>query len=184
MQLGKLMANERELILRSLAFCGIRVVVPISNGQGRFTLSEIDLQEQEIKEIHLLSYTGFPGITEPLDHIGFVLKTKVGEWSIFVPKETLLHEGSFDGVFKVGHVIILNGGFVGEPSGTKAFIYLKQYNGICLITENGKTLGFNIGREEHENMIFIKDSGLKYIFENSEKMQSDWKNGLFKEAFK
>lgn len=183
MQLGKLMANERELILRSLAFCGIRVIVPISNGQGRFQLSEVDLQEQEIKEIHLVS-TELPGIIEALEHIGFVKKYEDSGWTIFVPKETMLHDGYFNGIFKVGHVIILNCGFLNEPSGTKALIAKKDSNGICsIISENGIVMTCFNERVQQDSFIFIRDSGIRYNFISIGRLEQDWKNGFLKAAF-
>lgn len=183
MQLGKLMANERELILRSLAFCGIRVIVPISNGQGRFQLSEVDLQEQEIKEIHLVN-TEFPGIIEALEHIGFVKKHQDSGWTIFVPKETMLHDKSFDGVFKVGHLVILNTGLYNEPSGTMAVIVEIDEKWCSIITENGIIISSFGIKERNEMIIFIKDTGLKYEFKDSIQLNIDWMNGLFKEVFK
>lgn len=179
MQFGELMDKEREFILRSLSFCGIRVIIPLSNGQGRFKLSEVDLQEQEIKEIHLLDTT-FPGIIEALEHINFVLKARVGKWTIFVPKETMLHEGSFDGIFKVGHVVIMNTGFLGEPSGTKAFVYHTDSETCSIISDRGINIGKFTVKEQHEHLIFLKDSLINYKYIGDTELREDCIKGMFK----
>lgn len=184
MKLSQLLAEEREFIVRSLAFCGIRIIVPLSSFQGRFKLSEIELVDQDIQEIHLLD-TAYEGITSKLFDFGFMEKCKVGNWTIFVTPEEVLHEELFSGSFKVGNLVIVNGGFLGEPSGVRGLVYHVYENNVCaIITENGVDLGGFNERDQKDFLIFIKDTFFRYQFKSVLKLSLDWNNGLFNLIFK
>lgn len=184
MKFGEMLAEEREFILRSLAFCGIRVVVNLSTIQGRFKLSENELADQDIQEIHLLDES-YEGIRIKLEEMGFIKKGMIGKWSIYVKPEEILNSNEFPGIYKVGHMIILNRTIGSTKSGTKAMIYrldLETRN-CSIITEKGTTIGsFNEHQQLHD-FIFLKDCFVKYEYINYETLLIDFANGIFKPLF-
>lgn len=181
MKFGDLLAKEREFVLRSLALCGMKIIVPISTIQGRFKLSENELADQEIKEIHLMDGT-IEGIAVKLEELGFVKKSQLEKWTVYVPRDEMLHCNNFSGTFTVGNIVIVNKPFRGEPAGLKAFIF--EHNTamdmMAVINERGTILTCFTEKEQHADFIFLRDTGVQYKFTSREKLTEDFKKSIFK----
>ncbi len=179
MKFGELLTNERELILRSLALCGLRVITPLSNAQGRLKLSGVELEEQEIQEIHLLD-SGLEGITHQLSELGFVLKGEIGKWSVYVHPEEILHEQPFDGIYRLGHLVLIN---FGNDKGLKAFVYSVTEEEISLISETGWFYLHYTQKPELDQFTFLRDTLFRYQFKDDLTTATDYSEGLFKHIF-
>lgn len=167
MRLKDLLANERELLLRSLAFTGIKVIVPLSVN-NRFRLSEIDLEDQEIQEIHILDEP-YDGMIDNLLEIGFAKKGNVGKWQIFIAPDEVLNESEFSGSFEIGDLLICN---FGAEVGRKAIVYSKDSDGdINVITESGEHITCMSERTALNNFIFIKKTNFQKEFTVLETIQ-------------
>ena len=185
MKFGDLLANEREFVLRSLAFCGMRIVVNLSTIQGRFKLAENELADQDVQEIHLLDES-YEGIRMKLEELGFKKKGMIGKWAIYIEPEQILNAKDFPGSFRCGHLIILNKTIgTSIKAGTKALIYRMTEDNLCsLITEDGSMIGSFDEADQMKNFIFLKDTFKYYTFKDTEKLLSDFSRGVFKPLFK
>ena len=153
MKLGNLLTEEREFILRSLAFCGVHFVVSLSNVQGRFQISEIELAEKEIKEIHLKE--NLEMLNEKIEELGFALKGIVDEWRIYAPEKLVLHAEGFSGRFYAGDKVQLNIALENSSAGTIAFVLERWDDNIIKIkTDKGDFIDL-LERESIDHLIFI-----------------------------
>jgi len=179
MKLGEILSKERELILRSLAFSGVRVVIPLSNTEGRFRLSEVELSDQKIKEIHILN-SDWDGIVDQLQVIGFKMKGKLSDCTVFAPKKEVLHGSGFTGFFKEGDLILVNSG---QMSGQKAIIICDDSMVITFVSEKGMSDIWFDQRQMIDNLIYIRSTAFKYEFTDGKTLDFDFEAGYFKEVF-
>ncbi len=86
--------------------------------------------------------------------------------------------------FQVGTIVTLKVSFMGEPIGTKCFVY-ENYGtdgGLSIISENGKDIG-GFAYDEQHYLEYWNDSGKYYRFTNVMQLHDDFRKGLFKEFF-
>jgi hypothetical protein len=89
--------------------------------------------------------------------------------------------------YYIGDIVKINRPFMGEPAGTKAFVY-EEYDfgeghGVSLITENGEDLG-GFSEEEQKNFLEkVGKSSLNYEFVSVMRLANDFRQGYFAEAF-
>lgn len=92
--------------------------------------------------------------------------------------------------FQPGYVVTVRGEFMGEPENVKAYVYEKYtggygkrtYEGVSLITENGKDLGgFSID-EQYRHLTMYGDTGQIYNFKNVSTLVADFEK-LIKPLF-
>lgn len=88
---------------------------------------------------------------------------------------------------KLGDIVSLKCQILGQPAGTRAYIYeeysLDGHNGVSVITRNGEDLG-GFSAEEQKSMLEYKHySGFPYKFESVMKLSNDFRAGLFDSAF-
>lgn len=154
MKLIDLYQKETELLLRLLTFAGVQVITDLSSWDGRFKLSESDLAEQEVKEIHVLA--DYEGIRERLSDLGFSFKGKLTKpyRIIFAPKHKVLHDPSFKGTFDMGDEAILNTNYGIAMPGEKGVILL-SVSGLFFATDSGVKI-CESERWMLDNLIYIK----------------------------
>lgn len=85
----------------------------------------------------------------------------------------------------LGDIVTLKVECLGNPAGTKGFVYefyqLGDHIGISVIFVNGEYSGFSY----EETLTFLEDAGhvdLPYTFSNVIKLSEDFRNGYFKEV--
>lgn len=87
--------------------------------------------------------------------------------------------------FSIGTIVILKASFLGEPIGTKAFVYEHYSNGgLSIITENGCDLGGFSVEEQGKYLDYYADTQKHYHFTNVITLANDFRNGVFTEFFK
>lgn len=152
MKLGELLAEERELMFRSLALSGVHVVVSLEG----LKVSEQDLAGQEVKEIHVMDPVQL--ITDRLEELGFKFKGIVKGWKVFAPSHLVLHSHGFEGSFKLGDIVQLNL-FFGKRShaGTMAFVDESKEGRIHVITELDDEFYLQ-EREQIDHLIYISSN--------------------------
>lgn len=156
------MAEERELMFRSLALCGVHIVVSLSN-QNRFQFTETEMESHEVKEIHLMDPI-FQGITDRLEDLNFKFKGIVKGWKVFAPSHLVLHHPGFEGSFRRGDIVQLNLAFSKSPAGTMAFVTEQEEGRITVVTMmDDKFTVYE--REQIDHLIFIssKNSFLEWF---------------------
>ena len=88
--------------------------------------------------------------------------------------------------YSVGDIVKLKMPIMGEPTGTKAFVY-EEYrldgNGVSLITENGEDLGGFSEEEQKDFLEKVGKSDLDYRFISVLRLADDFDKGYFAEAF-
>lgn len=88
---------------------------------------------------------------------------------------------------KIGDIVTLQRGFLGEKIGTRAVVYdtysIGGSGGVSIITENGEDIG-GFNADEQEDYLELKShSTFRYNFRNVIQLSRDWDLGVFKEAF-
>lgn len=167
MKFGDLLVKERELVFRSLAFCGVHIRVDISDWQGRFKISENELAENDVREIHLQDAT-YEGITGRLEELGFKFKGIIKGWKIFAPSKNVLHLPGFSGSFQKSDIVQLNLAFLNSPAGTLAFVTaVDEYQRAELLSKNGDVFSLS-ERDQIDHLIFIKSNSSIKEFESHE----------------
>lgn len=156
MKMGEFITEERELIFRSLVLCGIHIVVPLSNAQGRFHVSEAELAEQEIKEIHIMNPVQY-GVIENIEALGFKFKGIADKWHVFSPSNQVLHNYLFTGYFAIGDIVQLNMSYKNSPAGTLAFVNVTYNNRIEILTKAGDVIPFN-ERNAIDHLIYMSSN--------------------------
>jgi hypothetical protein len=194
---GELIDKEREFILRSLALCGIRVVVPISNISGRFRLSENELKDQPVQEIHLLD-SSYEGIRQKLEEIGFLKKGNIEKFEVYVYPEEVLNDAGFSGTFEVGNLVMVNttidenryskyiqgcGAII--QAGTRALVVRKDAEIFGLLSETGTIVQLYKPDERKllNSLVYLKDTFFRYEMNNVNHTEHSFKSGYFKSIF-
>lgn len=179
MKFSDLLTNERDFVIRSLAFCGMRIITNLSTVQGRLKLSGHELEDEEIQEIHLLDGP-YEAITEKLSDLGFIFKFKTEKWLVYVHPEEILHEQPFDGILKIGYLVLVN---FGEDKGLKAFVYGNMFGFVSLISETGNFYNGYTETPFKDEFTFLRDTFFRYQFSDDLQVSTDFRKGLFKDIF-
>lgn len=159
------MAEERELVFRSLALTGLHIVVSLSSIQGTLHLSEGHLGEQEVQEIHVVG--SYKTINNRLEEIGFKFKGIIKGWNVFAKADQVLHHPGFKGSFECMDVVQLNLSYGNSPAGTLAFVLeVDDYKRATLITKNDDMIHM-VEREQIDHLIYMSSNNSFKEFKKS-----------------
>lgn len=90
-------------------------------------------------------------------------------------------------IFSVGDMVVLRASFLGEPIGTRCYVYdeysIGREPGVSLITENGEDLGGFNAQEQKDYLGAWAKTGLAYHFRSVSYLAQDFRNGHFKAIF-
>jgi len=164
MRLAQLMTEERELVFRSLALCGVHIVVSLSNLKNQLDLSDSGLAEQEVKEFHFTR--PLQSITDRMEDLDFKFKGIVDGWHVFAPSKHVLHNPGFIGSFEKMDVVQLNMAYQNSPSGTLGLVTAKEPGRIEIFTKALDTLRFS-EREAMDHLIYISSNNSLIYFNRS-----------------
>lgn len=151
MTLGTLLAEERELMFRSLALTGVHVVVSLNN----FKISEQDLSDQEVKEIHLKDHLQV--LTERMDGLNFKFKGIADGWKVFAPSHLVLHHTAFSGSFAEKDIVQLNMAYKNTSAGSMAFITYVNDGWIVFFTDKQDEVRIR-EREAIDHLIYVSSN--------------------------